>query len=78
MSSAKVVVILGDIAKAGVKFVLQDKQIDIETKFLGPMNLFGKMRVFLFLPHPNKRGGLKSVRGNLDSWELQTLKDWIL
>ena len=76
VSPAKVVVILGDIAKAGLKLVLKDEGVvPAENALLGPMNLFENIRVFLFLPHPNRWGGPKSVRDNFGSMELKILKD---
>lgn len=79
VSSAKIVVIFGDRAREGVNAVLEDEGMVSTTKaLLGPKKLFGKERVFLFMPHPNRWGWPKSVKKNLTPEELQKLNDWVV
>jgi hypothetical protein len=58
---ARILIVVGDVAaEAFRRKGFQPEQRVIETPDLG-----GRGRVLVFLPHPNKRGGRKSLAANL-------------
>jgi uracil-DNA glycosylase len=56
-SGARVVIVVGAIAAAAFRA----RALDPDAGVLGPVDLAGRQRMIVFLPHPNRRGGPKTV-----------------
>jgi hypothetical protein len=51
--------------------------IDPEQSLHGPIDVGERSRMVLFLPHPNSRGVVKTIHGNLRAGQFSALRDWV-
>lgn len=76
-SVARVVLLMGDEAAKGFRKVFHKELLGHEVKrMIGPIDIFGRKRYIVFLPHPNQKGKLKTLEKNLSPKLFKELKDW--
>jgi hypothetical protein len=61
LSAASIIVVVGAIAAHAFRTCA----ISGEGRVIGPLEVEGRERVVVFMPHPNSRGGSKSFAGNV-------------
>lgn len=61
VSAARVVVAVGEVAAEAFRL----RGFDPAQTVAGPVELAARERLIVFMPHPNKRGGSKSLAGRV-------------
>lgn len=61
LAGAKVIVVVGDIAAEAFRQL----GFDPKLRVTGPVELSGRQRLIVFMPHANRRGGAKSFSKNV-------------
>lgn len=61
LSAAKVIVVVGEVAADAFREI----GFEPNLRVIGPVELAGRQRMMVFMPHPNRRGGSKSFSKNV-------------
>jgi hypothetical protein len=61
LAAARVIVVVGGVAAEAFR----RRGFEPAQKVIGPVDLAGRKRLIVFMPHPNKRGGSKTFAGNV-------------
>ncbi|MHB1286751.1 MAG: uracil-DNA glycosylase family protein [Leptospirales bacterium] len=78
-SAALVIFLLGDEPAKGFCRIYREKMPLNEMKnVIGPIEISGKKRYLVFLPHPNQIGKTKTLEGNLSQESFNELRKWVL
>lgn len=70
ISNAKVIICLGAVVK---KKFIQMYSLQDNERYLENINIEGKNRTIVFLPHPNSRGFKKSLEDNIEKTNLDKI-----
>jgi hypothetical protein len=72
IAAARIIIVVGDVAAEA----LRRRGFEPALRVIGPVHLAGMERMVVFLPHPNKRGGPKSLVGRVPD-RLQDLRRFV-